>query len=460
MLETLRQRLLETSDAYPTAADIPLVSLTLNENRITIDAEIHAAIRTAVPLPGRLPAWAPVSVSVDGKPAAALRRDDGYLWVVLPEGVHRARVEGLLADVGEWEWTFQLKPHRVTIDAPGWNFSGVRPDGVPEQQVFFARKQKSTAGEASYDRQDFQTVAAIDRNLELGLVWQVRSRVTRLSPAGQAIALRIPLLSGENVLSSNTVAKEGFIEVRLGANDSEFAWESELPVVDRIKLSTNVDDSWVERWHLIASPVWNLAISGLAPTFELGNPELVPVWHPWPGEEVQLAVSRPQAVAGATVTVLAGTHEIALGKASVFPNSNSPCGAALERIFSWSFQRTRTSTSFRTMAKRSPCEKMAVSSSFRCVRACSRFPSDGKSTRRLACVPLPRRFDCPSKAQTSTPSSACPITVGFFGRPGPSAARPCGSGAFLFARCSPRGCSAAFLSRRFTASSGCFSRSV
>ena len=314
MLETLRQRLLETSDAYPTAADIPFVSLTLNDRRITIDAEIHVAIRTAVPLPGRLPAWSPVSALVDGKPAAALRRDDGYLWVVLPEGVHRARVEGLLADVGEWEWTFQLKPHRVTIEAPGWNFSGVRPDGVPEQQVFFARKQKSTAGEASYDRQDFQTVAAIDRNLELGLVWQVRSRVTRLSPAGQAIALRIPLLSGENVLSSNTVAKEGFIEVRLGANDSEFEWESELPVVDRIKLATNVDDSWVERWHLIASPVWNLAISGLAPIFEPGNPELVPVWHPWPGEEVELAVSRPQAVAGATVTVLGGTHEIALGK--------------------------------------------------------------------------------------------------------------------------------------------------
>ncbi len=314
MLETLRQRLLETSDAYPRAADIPSVFLTLDDRRIIIDAEIHAAIRTAVPLPGRFPAWTPVLVLVDGKPDVALRRDDGYLWVVLPEGVHRVRVEGLVADFGEWEWTFQLKPHRVTIDAPGWTFSGVRPDGVPEQQVFFARKQKSAAGEASYDRQDFQTVAAIDRNLELGLVWQVRSKVTRLSPAGQAIALRIPLLSGENVLTSNVIVREGFIEVRLGANDSEFAWESELPAVDRIKLSTNVDDSWVERWHLIASPVWNLTISGLAPTFEPGNPELIPVWHPWPGEGVELAVSRPEAIAGATVTVAGGTHEIALGK--------------------------------------------------------------------------------------------------------------------------------------------------
>jgi hypothetical protein len=314
MLETLRQRLLETSDAYPNAADIPFVSLTLNDRRIIIDAEIHCAIRTAVPLPGHLPAWAPVSVLIDGKPDVALRRDDNYLWVVLSEGVHRVRVEGLLGDVGEWEWTFKLKPHRVTIEAPGWTFSGVRPDGVPEQQIFFARKQKSTSGEASYDRQDFQTVAAIDRNLELGLAWQVRTTVSRLSPVGEAIALRVPLLPGENVLSSNAVVRGGFIEVRLSANESEYAWESELPVVDQIKLTTNADDSWVERWRLVASPVWNLNISGLAPTFEAGNPELIPVWHPWPGEGVELAVSRPEAIAGATVTVLGGTHEIALGK--------------------------------------------------------------------------------------------------------------------------------------------------
>ena len=59
-----------------------------------MDAEIHTAIRTAVPLPGRLPAWSPLSVTVDGKTEAVLRRDDGYLWIVLPAGVHQVRVEG------------------------------------------------------------------------------------------------------------------------------------------------------------------------------------------------------------------------------------------------------------------------------------------------------------------------------------------------------------------------------
>ncbi len=313
-LKTLHDRLLEPSDAYPNAANIPSVTLTIKDRRISMEAEIHNAIRTAVPLPGRLPAWSPVSVTVDGKPEAALRRDDGYLWVVLSEGVHRVQVEGLLPDVTEWEWTFQLKPRRVTIDASGWNVSGVRPDGTPEQQVFFALKQKTTAGQASYDRQDYQSLVVVDRRLELGLVWQVRTTVSRLSPEGKAVSLRVPLLAGENVLSSNAVVKDGFIEVRLGAQEPAFTWESEISFAPDLKLTTKPDDSWVERWNLVASPVWNVTISGLAPIFEPGNPELVPVWHPWPGESVDLAISRPAAIAGATVTVNNGTHTVTLGK--------------------------------------------------------------------------------------------------------------------------------------------------
>ena len=314
MIEMLKNRLLEVSDAYPNAADIPSVSLVLNGRKIVMDLEVHTAIRTAVPLPGKLPAWSPTSITADGKPEVALRRDDGYIWVVLPEGVHRVHVEGMLGDATEWEWTFQLRPHRVAISAPGWTFSGVRPDGSPEQQVFFALKQKATAGEAAYDRQDFQSVACVDRVIELGLVWQVHTTVTRLSKSGKALALRVPLLAGENVLSSNAVVKDGLIEVRLGSQDPSFTWDSELPVKPEIALSTKPSDSWVESWHLVASPVWNVTFQGLSPVFEPSNPDLIPVWHPWPGENVELSVSRPEAISGATVTVSKGTHSVALGK--------------------------------------------------------------------------------------------------------------------------------------------------
>jgi len=312
-LATLHDRLTETSDAYPNAADIPTVSLSLRDRRVVMDAEIDAAIAVAVPLPGRLPAWSPVSVLVDGKPDAALRRDDGYLWIALPAGVHQVHIEGLLPDVTEWEWTFQLKPRHVTIDAHGWSFNGVRSDGIPEQQVFFTLKQKSTGAEASYDRQELHTIAALDRHLELGLVWQVHNEISRLSPADRAISIRVPLLPGEKVLSSNVIPQDGFIDVRLGANEKSFTWDSELTVTDHLSLATRADDAWVERWYLVASPVWNITIAGLAPVFETDATNLIPVWHPWPGEKVDLTISRPEAINGATVTVHNVRHNVTLG---------------------------------------------------------------------------------------------------------------------------------------------------
>jgi len=313
-LQKLRERLLEVSDAYPNAASIPSVFLKLQDRRLTMEVEVHAALRTAVPLPGRLPAWSPLAVRVDGKPESVLRRDDGYLWVVLSEGVHRVEVEGMLAAGAEWEWTYLLKPRHVRIDAPGWTHVGVRPDGVPEQQVFFAPERRAAATQASYERPDLQSLVMVDRLLEVGLVWQVQTRVTRLSPAGKALALRLPLLPGENVVSAGAVVRDGFIEVRLGAQEASAEWTSSLAPVGELKLSSQPADAWVERWQLAASPVWNVTLAGLPPIFDPGNAELVPVWQPWPGESVTLTLTRPEATAGATVTVSKVLHGVTVGQ--------------------------------------------------------------------------------------------------------------------------------------------------
>jgi len=313
-IETLRARLLEPSDAFPNAAAIPLATLQIEGNLMEMEVDVQAVASAAVPLPGRLPAWAPVSVFLDGKPATALRREDGYLWIPVPQGVHKVKVSGMLPDVSDWEWTFLLKPRSVAIEAPDWTVNGVSAAGVPDQQVFFTKIQKSTSsGEAAYDRQEFSALAAVDRRIELGLVWQVRTTVRRLSPNGKAIALRVPLLEGENVLSSNAQIKDGRIDVRIGAQQEEFSWESELNSVPALSLKSAASDPWVEVWSLIASPVWNVTISGLSPVFEPGNPDLVPVWHPWPGEGASLAISRPEPIPGATVTVEKASHEVTLG---------------------------------------------------------------------------------------------------------------------------------------------------
>lgn len=322
MLNTLRKRLLEPSDAYPRAAEIASVDLKITEGRIVMDTEVHAALRVAVPLPGRLPAWSPVSVKFGGEQDGAgpsngqdvvVCRQDGYLWAVVPEGVSHVVVEGLLPDATQWEWTFLLKPRRVSIDAPGWTVTGVRPNRVPEQQVFFNRNQRAAEGEAAYDRKSFHAVVAVNRHIEVGLVWRLRTEVGRLSEPGKAVSLSVPLLAGERVLTSNVITDDGMMEVRLGAKENEFVWESELPIGKDIRLRAPATDQWVERWHLVTSPVWNRSMSGLNPIYEPSEQNLIPVWSPWPGEEVALSFSKPKAVSGETVTVRHVRHEIQLG---------------------------------------------------------------------------------------------------------------------------------------------------
>ena len=298
MLQQLRERVLSLRPQDPQRAEIPQVRLKLQGHRLEMEVEIHASEIVAVPLPGKLPSWSPLTVS-----DAVTLRHEGYLWVLATPGVQTIKITGLIPPGAEWQWSFLLKPRQVQIDAAGWTVTGMKPNGVPEDQVFFVEQNRSTSTEAAYDQKDFFPVVRIERELELGLIWQVRTKVKRLSPTGKAISLSVPLLAAERVMSAGMNASQGRIEVRFGAGEEEVSWESELAPVPDLTLKSEASESWVERWILTASPVWNVHHEGLAPVYETSQAQLVPVWTPWPGESVKLTVSRPEAVQGATTTI-------------------------------------------------------------------------------------------------------------------------------------------------------------
>lgn len=312
-LNALRDRLLKASDAFPHAAEIATATVTLDGRRLEALFEVHAAVEVAVPLPGRLPAWSPLSVRLDGQPAAAVQRLDGHVWVVVPPGVHRLSLTGLIPPGREWEWSFPLVPRHLEVTAPGWSVSGLRPNGVPESQIFFTESQAGAAAAAAYDRRDFQPLLAIERHLELGLVWRVRTVARRLTDPGTAVALTVPLLPTERLLTSNLTTADRRVEVRLGAHEESLEWQSELTPGETLTLQAEDADRWVERWHLEASPVWNVAMDGLAPLYLNAERSLVPVWRPWPGESVTLKVTRPEAIRGQTMTLREVAYDTRLG---------------------------------------------------------------------------------------------------------------------------------------------------
>lgn len=316
LLKELGQRLQEAGDAFPGAADLASAALRVEGGGFTLDLEYHAAARTAAPVPVPSGVLVPAGAAfADGAKATVLRRE-GQLWVLLPgEGIHRLTLEGRVAEVTDWEWGFSLKPRRIAVSATGWTVSGLRPDGTSEDQVLFSRADRPAAAAASYDRAETRHALLVEREIELGLVWRVRTTVRRLSPAGRSAALRVPLLPGEKVVSTGRTVEGGSIEVRLAPDAMEASWEGELDVRPEIGLATREGDSWTERWRLLASPVWNVSLSGLAPTFEsLEGGQLAPLWQPWPGESASLEVSRPEAVPGAAVTIDSVSHRLNPGR--------------------------------------------------------------------------------------------------------------------------------------------------
>ncbi len=312
LLKELRSRLLEAPDAFPRAAEIPSVELRIDGNRVSMKAEVHTAARTAVPLPGQLTQWYPLKVMVNGQANELVCRRDGYLWIVLNEGVHEVTVETLLTDASSWEWRYLLRPRYVAIDAPGWAIKGLQ-HGKPESQILFTRDMPQSDEGFSYDRTDLNAIIAVDRRIEIGLVWQVHTTIRRLTADGKSISVNIPLLAGERMLTSNVTVVDGWVDVRLGPNEQELTWISALPSGTDLTLSAQQTDEWRERWELMASPSWNVNYSGLAPIFDDRQEGLLPSWYPWPGEQVGLQFSQPTAIVGVTATIQNGIHEVTVG---------------------------------------------------------------------------------------------------------------------------------------------------
>ncbi len=315
LLDELKERLTRAPDAFPGAASIPHYSISLEGEAFNSETEIHALERCAVPLPGKVSDWGPLSVEVDGAPAAAMMRSDGYLWIVLDPGVHQVVTRGVLASDRSWTWTAHLKPQKVVVQASDWSVTGIRPDGSPENQVFFSRQTTQEAKKASVlERKDYASAVRVTRKLELGLVWGITTTVKRLTPTGQALSVTVPTIANERITSTHVEEKAGGIPIRFGPEDTEVTWQSALNPVNELSLKAVENPSMNEVWEVTASPVWNLSFAGLPPVVREEDGFLTPTWRPWPGESAELSILRPRAVQGETITVHSVSHSVSFDR--------------------------------------------------------------------------------------------------------------------------------------------------
>ncbi len=307
LLNELKQRLTKAPDCLPHCAAVANLDIDIGSSKLQLASTVHAHQRVAIPLPARADQWLPDTIVLDGKPVQALlRSDDGVLWVSVAPGIHQLSLSGNVPDRSYFQLPLLLKPHHVAVKSKGWTVEGVSVDGVPDSQIQFSRIQKELQNQEFTQLQagPLPPFVRVERTLKLGLEWQVLTTIYRISTSSVPIVFELPLVTGEAVLDDNIKVKDGKVLVSLGSKQNRLSWTSRLNQQSTLQLNAEKTADWIEVWRLDVSPIWHVTTSGIPVIHHQGSDKhWMPEWHPYPGESIEIVITRPPGVSGKSLTI-------------------------------------------------------------------------------------------------------------------------------------------------------------
>lgn len=283
------------------------MSLEVSPQSLRARLRVSAVAPSGVLLPGMRGAWEPTRVLLNGVPPTALSRiGSGHLAVVVPRGVHEIVLDGPLPDRPAVGISLPQQPRYVDATATGWTIEGLIADGRVSGDLQLSRAARATdsAGGDTLESTELPPYLEVERSLSLGLDWSVETTVRRRTPVGRAVVASIPLIPGEAVTTADVRVENGRVQLNLSANATEFSWSSRLSQAETLSLVAPGNVPWSERWRIETGPVWHLETKGLPPIHTSGTePVRVPEFRPWPGETLELSLSRPKGVGGQSITI-------------------------------------------------------------------------------------------------------------------------------------------------------------
>ena len=318
MLDELQARIAKAPDCAPSCATLAKAEISAQGDGIRVSLETHALERVALPLPTDDAGLAVQRIELDGVAQDGTPRVEDRLWLTVPRGVHRIDLV-FNASADKIALAFPLPPMHVAFSGEGWQASGVDEGRLLTETLTLVRARESGEAPAG-DAQQFAPFVRVERTLLLGLDWTISSTVTRLAPEEGGFTLALPLLQGEHVSSSGFKVGNGLVTVALGEHDAFTQWESKLDKSDTLTLTAPPLGEHAEVWRVQVSPTWHATFAGVpvvaldagtdasqARSFE---------FHPLPGEQLVLTVTRPEAVAGATRAIDAVRLSRSIGQRS------------------------------------------------------------------------------------------------------------------------------------------------
>ncbi len=333
ILKELQNRLLAPPKCGKDCVTINSCKVAIDNNTLQVTLELDSLIRMAIPLPGKNRFFD--KIILDAKAADILRLDTKrYPLIRVEPGRHTILLKKELSGLNSLSFSFPLRPESGQALLNNWSISGLYDDGRLDKQLSLKRIAPAAGNTESKVRErnsiEIPAFVRVERSLHMGLKWTVNTRIIRLSPE-TAIALDIPLIPGEQVTTAGLQIKERQLRINMGPEQRSFSFQSSMNPVDKLRLSAAKTTSWTEVWFLDVSPIWHVTAKG-PPEINQTNPagKRYPEYHPYPGETLDLSISRPAGVPGPSMTVTSSKRVIKPGlrttETSLFLSLNASRG--------------------------------------------------------------------------------------------------------------------------------------
>jgi hypothetical protein len=295
LLGHLRDRLTEAPKCAPECAAVAQASVQANGDDIIVEMEVHAGATVALELPRPDDTLTLTSVAADGHGDAPLNRDDDQLWLRLDRGVHRVTLHYHAGDTDTVGLSFPSRPQRVIFAGQGWSTQSIDAGRLLGDSLALNRvRNAGSTTSALSSAQTFPPYVRVTRTLMLDVDWTVHTVVERIAPNDGGFSLDIPLLAGEHPTGDDLRVHDGRIGVTFSAGEDRIDWSSRLDHADKVALKAPGLGERAEVWIVQAAAILHVDAQGVPGS--VGDEGLS--FHPLPGEQLQLAISQPKAVAG------------------------------------------------------------------------------------------------------------------------------------------------------------------
>jgi len=307
LLQTLQTRLLEPAACFPHCVELALAKVTVNDHQLTLDLSYDAATPSAAAIPYANNQWQVQSVRINGGDALTARFDDQSALLYLPSGRTQVMITATINTKDRLNIYFPTLPHLLQTRLDGW-----QADNVSRLLLLNNPLQLSASGTSMQisNIDNTQTLipvippfAQVQRILSVDQDWTLKTIVTRVAPSEGGSTLKVPLLPGESVISSDLTIEDRQVVVHFDAGQNQFSWDSRVTPAETLTWKAVGSNDWIEQWQVIPSDKWHLAWNDLAPDHQKRPGRFQPFWQPWPGESVTWLWSKPKALVGNTLTI-------------------------------------------------------------------------------------------------------------------------------------------------------------